>query len=173
GSARMNSLDFTGARDEFEKAVALNPKLPEANASLGLSLLGLSQADAAGEAFRREIAVDPNNFTAVLQSGILAKQNQNYPEARQFLRRALALRPADPGVRYQIATVEISAGAVEEGRRQLEALLADHPGFLEAHVSLSGVYYRLKRKEDGDRERAIVRRLTAEAQAKEPAAQGK
>jgi len=37
-------------------------------------------------------------------------------------------------------------------------------------VSLAGVYYRLKRKEDGDRERALVRRLTAEAQARQPAA---
>jgi hypothetical protein len=32
------------------------------------------------------------------------------------------------------------------------------------------VYYRLKRKEDGDRERAIVQRLNAEAQAREPGA---
>jgi tetratricopeptide (TPR) repeat protein len=73
----MTSLDFTAARDDFEKAVALNPKLPEANASLGLALLGLSQADAAADAFRRELALDPNNFAAALQSGILAKQNQN------------------------------------------------------------------------------------------------
>lgn len=171
GTARMNSLDFTAARDEFEKAVQLNPKLQEANASLGLALLGLSQADAAAEAFRKEIAVDPNNFTAVLQSGILAKQNQKYPESRQFLKRALALRPGDAGVRYQLATVEVVAGAVDEGKRQLEALIADYPDFLEAHVSLSGAYYRLKRKEDGDRERAIVRKLTAEAQAKQPASQ--
>ena len=171
GTAHLNSLDFTAARDDFEKAVALNPKLQEANASLGLALLGLSQADAAADAFRKEIAIDPNNFAAVLQSGILAKQNQSFPEARQFLRRALALRPRDAGVRYQLATVEIAAGGIEEGRRQLESLIKDHPDFLEAHVSLSSAYYRLKRKEDGDRERAIVRRLTAEAQAKQQAAQ--
>jgi hypothetical protein len=35
-------------------------------------------------------------------------------------------------------------------------------------VSLATVYYRLKRKEDGDRERATAQRLTAEKQAEEP-----
>ena len=42
------------------------------------------------------------------------------------------------------------------------------PSFVEAHVTLATVYYRLKRKEDGDRERAIVQKLNAEAQAKQP-----
>ena len=42
--------------------------------------------------------------------------------------------------------------------------------FTEAHVSLSIAYYRLKRPADGKRERDIVQRLTAEAQAKQPGA---
>jgi len=29
GSAKMDIADFAGARDEFDKAVALNPNLPE------------------------------------------------------------------------------------------------------------------------------------------------
>jgi len=41
----------------------------------------------------------------------------------------------------------------------------DFPNFTEAHVSLATVYYREKRKEDGDRERAIVDRLTTEKQS--------
>jgi hypothetical protein len=52
----------------------------------------------------------------------------------------------------------------------LEAIVKDSPQFTEAHVSLATVYYRLKRKEDGDRERAIVQKLNAEAQAREPGA---
>jgi hypothetical protein len=38
-------------------------------------------------------------------------------------------------------------------------------------VLLASVYYRLNRKADGDRERAIAQKLTAEQQAKEPGAQ--
>ena len=40
------------------------------------------------------------------------------------------------------------------------------PEFLEAHISLATVYYRLKRKADGDREKALVQKLTAEREAK-------
>ena len=35
-------------------------------------------------------------------------------------------------------------------------------------MSLATAYYRLKRKEDGDRQREIVAKLNAEAQARQP-----
>ena len=170
GTAKLNSLDYTGARDDLQKADELNPKLPEAHCSLGLALLGLSQADAAEGEFRKELEVDPNNFAAVMQLAILAKQNQRFEESRKYLTRSLSLRPGDPAVLYQSATVDISSGKLEEGRRELEDLIKASPEFTEAHVSLAGLYYRLKRKEDGDRERALARRLTDEAQARQPAA---
>jgi hypothetical protein len=40
------------------------------------------------------------------------------------------------------------------------------PGFIEAHVTLAQVFYRLQRKADGDRERAIAEKLTAAERAK-------
>lgn len=46
--------------------------------------------------------------------------------------------------------------------------MKEAPNFTEAHVTLATVYYRLKRKAEGDRERAVVQKLTAEAQAKQP-----
>jgi len=53
----------------------------------------------------------------------------------------------------------------------LESLVRESPQFTEAHVSLSLVYYRLKRPADGKREQKIFQKLTAEAQAKQPGAQ--
>jgi hypothetical protein len=44
----------------------------------------------------------------------------------------------------------------------LEELVADSPSFVEARVTLARVYYRLKRKEDGDRQQEIIRKLTTE-----------
>ena len=41
------------------------------------------------------------------------------------------------------------------------------PQFIEAHITLATVYYRLKRKEDGDREKALVQQLNAEKEARE------
>ena len=43
----------------------------------------------------------------------------------------------------------------------------------KAHVSLATAYYRLKRREDGDRERATVLKLNADKQAAEPGAKAR
>ena len=48
--------------------------------------------------------------------------------------------------------------------------MAAAPDFLEAHVSLALVYYRLKRKADGDRHRAIAEELQRQLQAQQPGA---
>jgi hypothetical protein len=76
-------------------------------------------------------------------------------------------------VRYQLAAVEFTKGHLDDAVRELEAIVKEAPQFREAHVTLATAYYRMKRKEDGDRERAVVQTLTAEAQAKEPGAQVK
>jgi predicted Zn-dependent protease len=102
--------------------------------------------------------------------GVIFKQDQRYDEARSSLDRALRVRPGDPGVRYQLATLDLAVGNLEQACAKLEALIKETPHFVEAHVSLATVYYRLKRKADGDRERAIVLKLNAESQATQPGA---
>ena len=100
------------------------------------------------------------------ESGCMEKEE----EARSCLERALRVRPGDAAVRYQIATLDLAAGKTEGARRELEQLIREVPKFVEAHVSLATVYYRLQRKEDGEKERAIIEQLNAEKQASEPGA---
>ena len=83
----------------------------------------------------------------------------------KYLRHALEIRPDDPGVRFQIASVEIAKGQLDAATRDLESLVKDSPDFIEAHVALATVYFRDKRKADGERERAIYAKLNAARQA--------
>jgi len=170
GTAYQMAQEWAPARDEFAKAVALNPKLPGAHAYYGRALLGTASTTAAGEQFRKELEINPNDFDANLYLGVLAKQEQNHDEAMARFRKALSVRPGDLGVRYQIGSLLLLAGKLDEARENLEAVVKDAPKFLEAHVSLATLYYRLKRKEDGDRERAIVQELSQERQAQAPGA---
>jgi tetratricopeptide (TPR) repeat protein len=100
--------------------------------------------------------------------GVLLKQDENYQGALKYLRHALDVRPGDLAVRYQIASIDFAQGATEKARGELEAVVKESPKFTEAHVTLATVYYRLKRKQDGDREKSIVAALAAEAQGKQP-----
>jgi Tfp pilus assembly protein PilF len=170
GTAYQMAQEWGKARDEFQKAVALNPKLPGVHSYYGRALLGTAATAAAAEAFRKELEVNPHDFEASLFLGVLAKQEQKHDEAMARFRKALAVRPGDLGVRYQIGSLLLLAGKLDEAREGLEAVVKDAPKFLEAHVSLATLYYRLKRKEDGDRERAIVLELTEERQAQAPGA---
>jgi Tfp pilus assembly protein PilF len=170
GTAYQMAQEWASARDEFAKAVALNSRLPGAHAYYGRALLATAATTAAGEQFRKELEINPNDFEANLFLGVLAKQEQEHDEAMARFQKALSVRPGDLGVRYQVGSLLLLTGKLEGARENLEAVVKDAPKFLEAHVSLATLYYRLKRKDDGDRERAIVQELSRERQAQAPGA---
>jgi tetratricopeptide (TPR) repeat protein len=170
GTTRMNAQEFAEALVDLKKAVELNPKLPDVYSYYGLALLATGDMNGAADAFRKELESNPNDFVSNLQLGVVLKQDQHYDEARVFFDRALRVRPGDPGVRYQLATLDLTAGNLDQACAKLEQLIKETPQFVEAHVSLATVYYRLKRKADGDRERELVLKLNAANQAAQPGA---
>jgi Flp pilus assembly protein TadD len=170
GTTKMNAQEFAEALVDLKKAAELNPQLPDVFSYYGLALLSTGDMAAAATAFRKELESNPNDFVSNLQLGVIFKQDQQYDDARSSFDRALRVRPGDPGVRYQLATLELMVGNIEQACSKLEEIIKETPHFVEAHVSLATVYYRLKRKEDGDRERATVLKLNAESQAAQPGA---
>jgi len=159
GALELSAHDRDGARKDLEKAVSLNPRLAGAHARLGELLLALGDSESARAAFTQELALDPDEFTSNLNMGVLAKEDQSYAEARRYLDHALKTRPKDPGVRYQIATMDLATSAFGKAREALELLIKESPEFAEAHATLATVYYRLNRRADGDREREVSQKL--------------
>jgi len=165
GTVKYQVSDFAGAREDFQEAVKANPALPEAYAYYGMALLSTGDQAGARKAFEQELKNDPNNFVSNLHVGVLLRQDEDNDAAMKYLHHALQIRPGDPGVRFQIASIELAEGRLDEAGRDLEALVKDSPGFIEAHVSLATLYFREKRKADGERERAIYAKLNAARQA--------
>lgn len=168
GTAKMGVSDFAGALKDLEKAVSLAPELPSANGLYGQALMATGDTPGAGKAFRKELAINPANFDAALNLAVLLKQDQEFAEARTLLANCLRIRPGELRVRYQLASIALAEGKAEESLKLLESVVKEAPQFTEAHVTLATVYYRLKRKEDGDRERAIVAKLNEEEQKRQP-----
>ena len=162
--------EHENALKEFKRAVELNPKLPTANSFYGQTLVRMGATDEAMQAFRRELENNPHDFDSLLQMGILLKQDQKLDEARASFQHALLVRPNEPNARFYIASLDVSQGKLNDALPSLEALVKDASDFVEAHVMLATVYYRLKRKADGDSEQSIINRLNAERQAKQPGA---
>ena len=170
GTAKFAARDYAGALGELRKAAEMNPNLPEVNSYYGQALFSNGHTEESRPIFERELANNPNDFQSNVHVGLLLKQDQKYDDALKFLKRAQASRPGDVAVRYQIALVKMAQGKDQVALDELEEIVSQSPKFLEAHVSLSTLYFRLKRKAEGNREREIVHQLTAERQAQEPAA---
>lgn len=171
GVAKRAAGEFGEAREEFNRAVTLNPSLPLAHSLLGQASLSTGDRDSARAAFEQELAINANDFESHLYLGVILKEDREFGAARRHIDRAMILRPTDPGARYQLATILLATNdqaQTLEATRLLETLVAESPSFVEAHVSLATAYYRQKRKEDGDRQREIVAKLNADAQARQP-----
>lgn len=171
GSILLTADDKHGAIKEFERALELNPKLPGLQAWYGRALMRLGDGEKAISLFKRELADNPQDFDANLYLGILLKRDKLMDEAFAHLSRATRLRPRDSYARYHLGALYVMQGKPGEALLLLEAVAKEYPDFVEGRVLLASIYYRLNRKADGDREQAIVQKLNAERQAKQPGAQ--
>ena len=100
--------------------------------------------------------------------GAILYKRRDTDEARTYLEKALALNPKDLMARYQSALLKSTSGDYEAAAQTLEQLVKDNPHWLEPHVELANLYYKLHRPQDGARERQVVDRLTAEQQSQGP-----
>lgn len=168
GSILLLADDAQRALKEVERALELNAKVPSVHAWHGRVLMRLGDTEKAKEAFRTELATNPNDFDANLYLGVLLRQDKLADEAAVYLKRAVELRPREQYAHYHLAAVYALAGKPADALPLLEGVLKEHPDFVEARVLLASVYYRLDRKADGDREKALIQKTTAAQQAKQP-----
>ncbi len=171
GLAHMSAHDYKGAVTEFARAVELNPQVPRGHSLYGRALLSSGDQEGANRQFLRALEANPNDFDATLQLGGLRQRDQRYDEALSYLNRAAAIRTDDPTVRHALAGVYLGKDDAARAAALLEGVVKDVPEHIDAHVLLATAYYRLKRKDDGDRQRELVAKLTAERQSRQPGAQ--
>ena len=100
GLAYGNS-DFTPqAIEEFQKAIAEDPRYPEAHYSLAAALLDAGGDPKSGtEAeteLKKELTITPHDFLTYAALGKLAAGDHRYADADTYLKRAISLNPHNP-----------------------------------------------------------------------------
>jgi tetratricopeptide (TPR) repeat protein len=166
GSTLLDLNEYSQARTDLETALKLNPNLPRIYTLTGMARDNTGDQAAAEPAFREAVKVDPQDFDANLYLGAILYKRRAVDEARPYLEKALQLKPSSTMARYEVAMLKTTAGQYEDAAKELETVIQEDPNWLEPHVELATVYYRLHRPADGARERAIVDRITAEQQSK-------
>lgn len=170
GAAHLRAGDPQAARDELQRAAALNPGLPGVHSLLGQALQRMANAPAAEAAYRRALEQDANDFDANLQLGSIRRDEGRYDEALAYLTRASRLRADDPAVLHALGSLHLARGDLPKAQDALEALVSRAPDFQQAHVLLAMTYARMGRTQDAERERALAPRLAAAQDKPAPAA---
>jgi tetratricopeptide (TPR) repeat protein len=164
GRTALKMNEFERARDYAAAAARLNPRLPGVDTLRGTVLSYLGDAEGAAAALRKAVEADPKDFEAQLGLGAVLHTSRDLDGARQHLQRALQLKPTSTLARYEWARLERTEGQAEAAARDFEKVVHDDPTWAQPHIELAALYFRLNRQEDGERERAVFDRLTAEQQ---------
>jgi len=168
GSARLQRRDFHEARTDLDAAMDLNATFPSLATMAGQARDALGDTEAAKPAFQAALRQDPRDFVANLYLGTMLLKQRDFEGARPLLELALQLIPSAPLARLQMAKLNGMTGKYAEAAATLEDLERTDPKWIDPHIELAPIYYKLHRPEDGQRERDIVQKIEASQQQAGP-----
>lgn len=145
------------------RAIALDPAMAGAYSLSGIARERLGDTAGAMADYRKALALDTNDLDASLHLGALLFKERNLGEAERLIDRSLQLRPSFLPAEYQLALVHAALGRVDEAVSEFERIAKAAPDWIEPHVQLAVLYYRLNRPADGLRHRQIVDRLSGQS----------
>lgn len=169
GLAYYGLHQFPRAIAEFERIAREQPDLDPVRFFLGNCYTAMGDLEKAEAHFRGAIRLQPRNaayYTALAQ--VLRKAGDDRTdEAIATLEKALSLDSTDVQAKQELALCHEKNGGYAQAQALLEQVVAAQPELTPAHVALARVYYRQRRKADGDREKAIVLRLQREERTRQ------
>ncbi|MGA8149395.1 MAG: tetratricopeptide repeat protein [Terriglobales bacterium] len=153
------------AEKEYRGILKQNPQAPGIHFRLGRLLLSqpspsASVADEAKGEFEHELQIDPSNAGAEYVLGELARQHQQWDDAIAHFSRASQLDAQFAEAFLGLGVSLISAKRYADAIPPLETAIKLEPRNPDAHYNLATAYTRAGRKQEGEQEFAIHRRLT-------------
>jgi tetratricopeptide (TPR) repeat protein len=166
------------ARTAIDAALRQNPK--NAGALLergGFALLDGDEA-AAVDFLRRAVMLDPGNpvarnqyALALARDGRTEESKKEYAKIKQLeednnriselVGKYLQERPNDPAIHYEIATIALRSGQVQEALRWYTSALRVDPNHLPTHTALAELYFAIDDPILAARHRAIAQQLAS------------
>lgn len=157
GLTQMQLTEYPQAKLSAGEAVRLEPT----NAA-GWTLDGMANAangdlQSAEADYRKALELNANDFDANLRLGtLLLRMDHDVHSAKPYLDHALQMDPSSLSARFEVANAQAELGDDTAAITNFEQIVARKPEATEAHVQLSALYLRAKRKDDAKREREIV-----------------
>lgn len=135
GGAQLGKGDLAKARQNFEKALSVNPAYLPAATSLARLDLAEKKPEQAAKRFEAVLDKDPKNIQAMLALAELrANMEGGGDKAADLIRKAIATAPADPAPRLALIALRIGKkdhAAALTAAQEAMAAIPDRPEILD------------------------------------------
>src|SRR5262249_50814793 len=141
-----------------QRAIALNPAVPEYHANYGNALTIAARIDDAEAAFAKAISLRPDFPEALMNLATVRRNRGDLDEAERLLYRSLALRPDWPDAQLNLANVALARLRFEEATTLFARALKAAPNYVYAYEGFARAAGRAGRLDEAA---AAFRRLLA------------
>jgi Tfp pilus assembly protein PilF len=128
GEAKLGAGDEEGGRAELERAIALDPGLPDPVYNLALLAFKRGQTARAEELARRALSLDAGSSDAWVLLALAVQKRGARAEAEAALRRALALLPWNAPAELDLGRLLLEEGRAPEAAAHLRRFVELAPG---------------------------------------------
>jgi len=160
------------AERELKRAIELDPNANKVNLYLGYLLMqngGAGRMDEALSWFKKELALDPNDFYANFYAGVAANTNNENETALPYLKSAIELNPESGEAHVFLAQAQLALEDLENAEKNLRLAVAlesnakRNTQSRRTHFLLGRLLIRTGRQEEGRKELQIANELQKEA----------
>ncbi len=158
---KLASLGYVGlqksAAPASTAATGIDPKdeIATANKILSaLALLNQGKPEKAAAILQPALADGAKMYLVQFVMGAALARQQQYPQAIEYLRRAIELQPDSTWAHYEMGSSLLKTDDFKTAVVHLEIVSSRLPEFAEAHSLLAQAYEHLGRTEDAKRERS-------------------
>lgn len=144
GYAYSSLKRWDEARQEFTRAVALDPKMAPAHLNLGLVLLKTDPA-AAAQSFERAAQLMPKQSRPRFLAGYAFEQAGKFPDAVAEYRSALELSPRDYEAHVSLGRVLLRQGDAADAEEHFRQAIAARSNSVPAHLGLANALQAQKK----------------------------
>jgi tetratricopeptide (TPR) repeat protein len=153
---------YDEARRAFEGLVRENPQFPNIHYAFGLFLMEIRDVPAGVEAFKREIANEPQHVLARLRiAASLYKEDSR--AGLPYAEEAVKLAPQMGFAHYLYGLLLLDINDYERALPELETAQKSFPREAKLYFALGSAYSRAGRKAEAARARATFERLNRES----------
>jgi tetratricopeptide (TPR) repeat protein len=139
GVALYFRKSYTGALEEFEKALGLDPTMAEAHSNMALCQSSLGKDEDAAASFKRALEIDPEMAEAYNNLGLLHFKKKDYEQALSLFQGAVKKREDYPNAYLNLGSAYKELAMHDKAVAAWEQVLKLDPGNPKAKEAIEEV----------------------------------